>query len=826
LGEKKIPPIRAVALKLKQLGYDVIPLYDGKSKPPKKWPELLNTPEEIATWNDPTIAVRTFGTETVVWFDADVQRQDALDGILAGWTERWPDFMARCVRRHSGAVKVTLVGRLVTDKKRMWSSRYGVTEENPGGNRVELFTSNDRRYVAVWGKHSAGREYGYTGPSLEDVAIADLPLFLEEDLNDLLRIANEVMERLGLEKAEDGDASGMGADVLYDLTPEMTAELEDGSTVTLTELADLAAGRFVYVHGRIFDSGSAHFRVKAKVTSAGLTLWDFGTDVEHRWAHLGAQPDVLGPLLKRLKEDVGERETVFSKPPPPYEPPVIAPDAEAPPPPPDGAPFEERWKWLLSTYGYCAVTDTVVELWRPSAECQLKPAAFERRFSVWFEKIVGPRGGVTTLRATDVWGEQECRMHLQGVRMRPDMPYPLYEEGGEPFKNTYKRPVHAGVGDIGPWLRFMVHLLPNEIEREWFCSWLAHKWRNPGVPGVAVVMVACDGNGPVYGAGRGILRDVLARLIGPKYVQPVDFDVLTGKSAQGVYTDWGAYALLVTVNEAKDTADSGRWAEKRAVYERLKELVEPRAIERLFHVKGSPAFRALSFASYLIFSNNRDSLQVPPDDRRFTALANGKRMTGAMAQELTWWMQNPGSIAALARWLDARDLTEFDAFTPLVTATKTAMQELARSEMDDWFAAARERIGRDQLFVSSEVYAIIVGEAGSESRGDEFKRRVQRRIKTDCMSVGNDWRMPRDSSGGRARILVWRDYDGPEVPDIKTAISAVEAGAKARTPKKLDRKGLTVLEGGVGAGTQGGGTQQNDGSGSWDAGQKPKEDNE
>jgi hypothetical protein len=86
--------------------------------------------------------------------------------------------------------------------------------------------------------------------------------------------------------------------------------------------------------------------------------------------------------------------------------------------------------------------------------------------------------------------------------------------------------------------------------------------------------------------------------------------------------------------------------------------------------------------------------------------------------------------------------------------------------------------------------------------------------------------MPRDSSGGRARILVWRDYDGPEVPDIKTAISAVEAGAKARTPKKLDRKGLTVLEGGVGAGTQGGGTQQNDGSGSWDAGQKPKEDNE
>ena len=68
--------------------------------------------------------------------------------------------------------------------------------------------------------------------------------------------------------------------------------------------------------------------------------------------------------------------------------------------------------------------------------------------------------------------------------------------------------------------------------------------------------------------------------------RPVDFDILTGKSAQGVYTDFLANAVLIMVDEAKDTADAGRWSERRAVYERLKAVIDPRAIERSFVVKG------------------------------------------------------------------------------------------------------------------------------------------------------------------------------------------------------------------------------------------------
>ena len=94
-------------------------------------------------------------------------------------------------------------------------------------------------------------------------------------------------------------------------------------------------------------------------------------------------------------------------------------------------------------------------------------------------------------------------------------------EGGETFKNTYLQPVHTGSRRISSrgsisW----THLLPVEFEREWFLDWLAHKWVRPEIPGIAVVMVAPDVEGQIFGTGRGMLRDILQRLLGKAYARP------------------------------------------------------------------------------------------------------------------------------------------------------------------------------------------------------------------------------------------------------------------------------------------------------------------
>ena len=57
-----------------------------------------------------------YGNDVFV-FDIDVRIEAVRDDILAAWTERWPEFMAGCLRRHSGAVTLALIGRCGTVKR-------------------------------------------------------------------------------------------------------------------------------------------------------------------------------------------------------------------------------------------------------------------------------------------------------------------------------------------------------------------------------------------------------------------------------------------------------------------------------------------------------------------------------------------------------------------------------------------------------------------------------------------------------------------------------------------------------------------------------------
>jgi hypothetical protein len=411
----------------------------------------------------------------------------------------------------------------------------------------------------------------------------------------------------------------------------------------------------------------------------------------------------------------------------------------------------------------------------------------------WRETVTGPRGGVSYAYATGAWEVGGSnRINIEDVCMRPDMPFPTYQENGLVYKNTYRRPQHVGNGDIEPWLEFMRHLLPVETEREWFCSWLAHKHRHPAIPGAGVIMVAASPEGPVYGTGRGLLRDIIARLLGPKYVRPIDFDIFTGKSSQGVFTDFGAYALMVTVNEARDNAESGRWSERRAIYERLKEIVDPRAIERTFTSKGKPAFQARSCASYLIASNNRDALQIPPDDRRIAALVNGERMPAQMAAGLEAWMDAPGNIAELARWLERRDLGNFNAYEAPETAAKKVMQELARTDLDDAWSAVKRRIGPKGLFTGELIRTAMQEELSDYTMGDEIKRWLRRRIRAEAVRV-KDYRL--SPAQGRHWILSWRDYDDKLLPSVSesAARSAVETTTRALLGTEPSTIGATIL---------------------------------
>ena len=124
----------------------------------------------------------------------------------------------------------------------------------------------------------------------------------------------------------------------------------------------------------------------------------------------------------------------------------------------------------------------------------------------------------------------------------------------------------------------MERFLPDKTQREWLYDWMAHKQARPEIPGTAVLFVADTDDGVregKFGTGRGMFFKVMHKLYGEEYSRAEDFDILDGSSGQAAYTDWRHNSVLVTVDEAKSSPTSYRRGERSAVYEVLKNIVDP-----------------------------------------------------------------------------------------------------------------------------------------------------------------------------------------------------------------------------------------------------------
>ena len=432
------------------------------------------------------------------------------------------------------------------------------------------------------------------------------------------------------------------------------------------------------------------------MTSAGLTIWDFGTGKTHYWKHLGPQPEVLAPLLLKLAEDAAAAPAAsfFGS---GVKAQVKVANAkasagvvslDAPPYPPDGADSNTRLLWLGQSYGYCAFNDTVVALFEPGAECELKPSAFVRRFAGWFD--VTQRGNSTIITpVTDRWSLQEHRIHLDGVRMHPGQEFPMYREDGKLWKNIYRRPVHVGTGDLAPFTAFFERFIPAAEEREWLLKWMAHKQARPDIPGSAVIFVADDDEDDVdervgkFGTGRGLFFKIAHKLFGPQYARAQSFSIIDGSSSQATYNSWLHGNVLVTVDESKTSATAHRRGERKSVYEVLKDVVDPAPKGHTFNVKYGRAFWGYSYCSFWLATNHADALSIPPADRRFTVLRNGLKMTAEEGRELAAWLEVPGNIAELSRMLLTVDLAGFNMFQHLETVGKQTMIEKGRSNIEE-----------------------------------------------------------------------------------------------------------------------------------------------
>jgi hypothetical protein len=426
----------------------------------------------------------------------------------------------------------------------------------------------------------------------------------------------------------------------------------------------------------------------------------------------------------------------------------------APQRPADDAALQEKALWLIATHAYHAAGHKVVQLYEPSESCELKPDAFSMLFLSWREAVIGPRKGKSFDTATARWAANEKRLNIQGIRMRPDKPFPVYQDEGGWFKNTYRQPQHKGAGDIQPFLKFMDRFLPDKRQREWLFDNIAHKQWKPWIPGTAVLFVADNEDGPregKFGTGRGMFFNITHKLYGPQYSRAEDFDIIDGSSSQSTYTDWRHNSVLVTVDEAKSSPTSYRRGERSAVYEVLKNVVDPAPKRCRFKAKYGQAFDGVSYCSFMVACNHADAIAIPANDRRFTVLVNGRVMTVEESREFAAWMEDPANIAALSRFLGERDLSNFNMFQPLDTTAKQDMAELALTQVEGILRDLMDDKTQELVFtryqMENEVELILTGGQSYKSAGGQWRGEFEGAWKAYCVLLKT-----RKGSPSRVRV--------------------------------------------------------------------------
>lgn len=194
-------PFIGFALALKRMGHDPIPVKGKKGG--TAWPSLPNMEADIVDWHGRSAGVRVSGGLLVI--DLDTITDGERDAVLAALTKRWPDFMSKCVQRHSQGASLALFGRTDPSVGYSATGHWGPADSDRKGSRIEVWGSRPhpikgtpRRLFVAWGEHSRDRAYGYHGRALYEVKFEDLPEFEASEIPELLEICTHALEDLGL----------------------------------------------------------------------------------------------------------------------------------------------------------------------------------------------------------------------------------------------------------------------------------------------------------------------------------------------------------------------------------------------------------------------------------------------------------------------------------------------------------------------------------------------------------------------------------------------------------------------------------------------------
>jgi hypothetical protein len=255
---------------------------------------------------------------------------------------------------------------------------------------------------------------------------------------------------------------------------------------------------------------------------------------------------------------------------------------------------------------------------------------------------------------------------------------------GEVYGNVWRDGRPAGIaGDIGPWLEHAERMIPDAAERQHCLDWMAFKAQNPGVK---------INHGILHGGRQGSGKDTLwmpfLHAIGGATGQNVK--TVTTEEIQSAFNYYVLSEVLV-LNELREP----QLQDRRALENKLKPLLAAPPETFSVNEKGRHPYPAVNRLSVLGFSNERVSLSLSADDRRWMVLWSEAGILPQQEAKALWQWYQAGGLDRVAYWLRQRDVSNFSpGDRPPVTDAKTVMMEGGLSAGEALLAEAmRNRVG-------------------------------------------------------------------------------------------------------------------------------------
>jgi hypothetical protein len=685
-------PLREQRIAACRNGWPIIPC-ELKNDVPKNWPRMKN--DEAAIANDPEwkkfkgtgILVKA----TIAVLDSDITIPEIAEAALDLTYEIDEAAAGNCILRHSGASTFAQFyqcdkpfGKRATHKYTAHPERLAawleavampVSTIEERATRAKLLKSAwlelEAQHVELYGPESKGRYFAYEGPHSPGRDYRCDPVDFNpstarvDEMPYLPLGPGEIIDRfdalLGSRLTRIPNTAPILAEVLYDLKPESTFILEDGTEETVASLmARLTpgaeqgeAGCMDWVSWAISKSRAhANAFITAKQHMFCITDWS-NNGVKHYLesdSPAAADTEALAAALRVIGEAEARGEV----------------------PPPDD--IEE-----LCHADLVGHSPTGKFIYRPTGK-------------LWPSITVDKRLGKVPLAAVDEDGKQikmPSSTFIMKTNVVEDMSWMPGEpeiiedivvlEGGRQEKkgariyNIY-RPAIVDPGKPREATRWIdhVHMVYDEPGvAEHILTYLAHVTQ---LPGAKINHALLLGGAP--GIGKDTILTPLRYAVGPWNFADVRPSDLSGK-----FTGW-QQAVVLRINEMHDLGESNMYA----LYERLKPVIATppetlRVNEKYVGEYYIPnVVKVIATTNYL-----QNGIYLPPEDRR-NFVAWSKLAANAPGENyfngLHEWLEREGNRHVTA-WLHSVDISRFNASAPPVkTAAFWSIVNANRSPTD------------------------------------------------------------------------------------------------------------------------------------------------